>query len=61
MIPRVVVPGEGGAEVSDGYGAGVGDRLGRAPREGDGLGRAPASGLGRPGGAGRGSGMLPGR
>ncbi|MGZ5335663.1 MAG: adenylate/guanylate cyclase domain-containing protein [Solirubrobacterales bacterium] len=61
VIPRVVVPGEGGAEVSDGFGAGVGDSLGRASREGDGLGRAPASGLGRPGGAGRGSGMLPGR
>jgi hypothetical protein len=61
VIPRVVVPTQGGAEVSEDFGSGVGDGLGRAARDGDGLGKAPAGGLGRPGGTGRGSSMLPGR
>jgi adenylate cyclase len=61
VIPRVVVPTEGGADVSEDFGPGVGDGLGRAARDGDGLGKAPAGGLGRSGGTGRGSSMLPGR
>jgi class 3 adenylate cyclase len=60
LIPQVIVPGDGGADLSEDFGAGVGGGLGRAPRSGDGLGKAPAAGLGRPGGAGSASRTLPG-
>ena len=53
VIPQVMVPGEGGSDVSEVGGPVItqtGDSLGRSAGAGDGLGKARPGGLGRSGG-----------
>ena len=61
LIPDVVSPGEGGADVNDPLGIPTGDGLGRPAGAGRNLGNRPASGLGRPASGERGRSSLPGR